>query len=531
MTRETESAVSLRGDEAAASGDQGLQIANRGMVTFSVMFCTFIAVLDTTIVNVAMKHMRGAFGVDLSTITWVASSYTIAQVIMIVMSAWWSTLVGRKRFLLVSIALFTAGSMLSGTATTFTEMMIYRVIQGIGGGSLVPLSQAILRESYPPKLQGAAMARFGMGVVMAPAIGPMVGGYLTEEFGWPWIFYISVPFALLGFILVSIYVKDPPYLKRGIRKIDWGGIAFLAIGLTGVQLFLERGQEENWFESNWISWVAVITVLSLALMIWWELRAEEPVVDFRVLRNVQLTVGSSMMLIFGIAQFGTTFILPQFLLDLLEYTPYYAGLIMAPRGIMLFITLAVVGRLFQFIDRRIFIPVGVGLIIAGMVVFSRLSLEANFWNMLPGLILLGMGAPCIFITMSTVALGSVPPEEATAAAGIFNLARRMGGNIGFALLTTILERRIAYHRINLLSNINDLNEVFLRFKTGLAQTLVQKQVPLHMLDEKSYAMIDRMIDRHATMLAYNDLYIFLGWLFVAIVPLVLLLKAKSDSDR
>ncbi|MBT4429490.1 MAG: DHA2 family efflux MFS transporter permease subunit, partial [Nitrospinaceae bacterium] len=390
MTREPESAAPSSGGETAASSGQEFQSASRGMVTFSVMFCTFIAVLDSTIVNVAMKHMRGAFGVDLSTITWVASSYSIAQVIMIVMSAWWSTLLGRKRFLLISIAVFTVGSMMSGTATTFNEMMIYRVIQGIGGGSLVPLSQAILRESYPPKLQGAAMARFGMGVVMAPAIGPMVGGYLTEEFGWPWIFYISVPFAIFGFIMVSIYVKDPPYLKRGIRKIDWGGIVFLIVGLTGVQLFLERGQEENWFDSTWITWVAVITVTSLAVMIWWELREEEPIVDFRVLKNVQLSVGSSMMLIFGIAQFGTTFILPQFLLDLLAYSPSYTGLIMAPRGIMLFITLAVVGRLFQYVDRRIFIPVGVGLIIAGMVVFSRLSLEADFWTMLPGLILLGM---------------------------------------------------------------------------------------------------------------------------------------------
>ena len=526
MSQNTESSAPIRGGEGNAAW-QGLPVGRRRMVTFAVMFAAFISVLDTTIVNVALKHMRGTFGVDLSTITWVASSYTIAQVIMVIMSAWWSTLLGRKRFLLISVVFFTLGSILAGTATTFNEMIVYRILQGAGGGSLVPLSQAILRESYPPRLHGAAMARFGMGVVLAPALGPVVGGYLTDEFGWPWIFYINVPFAIVGFILISVYVKDPPYLKRGIQRVDWVGIAFLAVAITGVQIFLERGQEENWFDSNWIIAVSVVTVIALAALVFWELRTDEPIVNLRVLRNVPLAVGSSIMLLFGIAQFGTTFILPQFLQDLLEYTPYHAGMTMAPRGIMLFTTLVVVGRLFRYVDSRIFIPIGAGLIIFGMAVFSGLSLDAGFWNMLPGLIFLGMGAPCIFITLSTISLGSVKPKDTTAAAGIFNLAQRMGGNIGFALLTTILERRIAFHRINLIANITETNEAFIRFKAGLAESLLQQQVPSSLAIAKSLALADRLVEKQSIMLAYNDLYMFLGIMFLAIVPLVLFFKSPN----
>ncbi|MFC1491548.1 DHA2 family efflux MFS transporter permease subunit [Nitrospinota bacterium] len=510
--------------------DQPLSVANRRMVTLAVMFGTFISLMDMTVVNVAMKHMRGTFGVDLSTITWVGSSYSIAQIIMIIMSAWWSALLGRKRFYLFSVGLFTVGSILAGTATTFNEMIIYRLIQGVGGGSLIPISQAILRESYPPRLHGTAMARFGMGVVLAPAIGPIVGGWLTEEYGWPWIFYINVPFAAVAMLMVSIYVKDPPYLKRGIQKIDWGGIALLTVGLAGLQIVLERGQEENWFESNWIASVAAVTGVVLVVLVFWELRSEEPIVDFRVLRNVPLALGSAIILVFGIAQFGTTFILPQFLQDLLGYTPYHAGMLLFPRGLTLFLAMAMVGWLYRYVDYRFFIPVGAGLIMFGMVLFSRLSLEADFWSMLPPLLLLGLGAPCVFITLTTMSLETVPAAEMTQAAAIFNLWRRMGGNIGFALLTTVLERRTAFHRISLISHVSELNEPFLRFKSGLTDTLIRQQVDPHTAQTKSLAIIDRMVDQQATMLAYNDVYVFLGWMFFAIVPLVLFFrKQKRDA--
>src|SRR5262245_65013161 len=280
------------------------------LITFAVMSGTFLAVMDVSVVNVSMPHMMGNFGQTLSAITWVATSYSIAEMLMITMAGWWSALVGRKRLYLASFVLFTLGSMLAGTAQTFTQMLCYRVIQGIGGGSLIPLSQAILRETYPPEEQGMAMAVFGMGVVLAPAMGPILGGWLTDNYGWPWIFYINIPFSIVGMLMVGTFVEDPPYLQRGVTNIDWLGIVLLTVGLTGMQIVLERGQEHQWFQSTWIPAGTVVTVVTLTSLVVWELCAREPIINFRVLRNIPLSVGAGVGLLFGLALYGTTFSLP-----------------------------------------------------------------------------------------------------------------------------------------------------------------------------------------------------------------------------
>ncbi len=514
---------------AVGAGEESFLVAHRGMVTLAVMFGTFISVMDANIVNMAMPHMRGTFGVDLSMVTWVATIYTIAQVIMIIMAAWWSKLLGRKRYYLWSVVIFTVGSILAGTSTTFTEMLIYRVIQGFGGGGLIPISQAILRESYPPKQHGMAMAIFAMGVVLAPAMGPIVGGYLTEEYGWPWIFYVNVPFAAVGLFLVNAYVKDPPYLKRGIEKVDWGGIFLITVGLVGLQVFLERGQEENWFESGWITLTAIVTVAALVILVFWELRNPEPIINFRVLRSVSLSAGTGVILIFGIVMFGVTFILPQFLQGLLGYTPIDAGLVLFPRGMVLFFVLPFVGKLYNYVDPRLLICVGLGLAVYSLALLSGLSLDADFWNIMTPLIFLGMGMPFVFVTLSTLSLTSVPASEATAAAGLFNLARRVGGNIGFALLATLIERRSAFHRVTLVSHISDLNETFLTYKAGLEAKLARGQVDPYTAGVKALGMIDNLVNRHATMLAYNDAYWFLVVMFAATLPLIWFLGARKNQ--
>ncbi len=515
---------------AGASGAEEIfvPVANRGMLTLAVMFGTFISVMDANIVNMAMPHMRGTFGVDLSSITWVATIYTIAQVIMIIMAAWWSTLLGRKRYYLWSVILFTLGSVLAGTSNTFTEMLIYRVIQGFGGGGLIPVSQAILRESYPAKQHGMAMAIFAMGVVLAPAMGPIVGGYLTEEYGWPWIFYVNVPFAAVALFMVNTYVKDPPYLKRGIKKVDWGGIFLLTVGLVGLQVFLERGQEENWFESGWITFTAVLTVVTIAFLVFWELRTPEPIIDFRVLRSVSLSAGTCIILIFGIVMFGVNFILPQFLQGLLGYSPIDAGLVLFPRGMVLFLILPLVGRLYNYVDPRLLICTGMGLAVYSLAQLSGLTLDAGFWNILTPLVFLGLGMPFVFVTMSTLALTSVPPSDATAAAGLFNLARRVGGNIGFAVLATLIERRSAFHRVTLVSHINELNETFYTYKAGLEAKLIRAQVDPYTASVKALGLIDNLVNRHATMLAYNDAYWFLVVLFVVTLPLIWILRPRRE---
>src|SRR5881275_2404236 len=284
-----------------SSQERPVSRGKKWLVTCAVMSGTFLAVMDVSVVNVSMPHMMGNFGQTLSAITWVATSYSIAEMLMITMAGWCSALLGRKRLYLASLVLFTLGSMLAGTAQTFTHMLCYRILQGLGGGSLIPISQAILRETYPPEEQGLAMAIFGMGVVLAPAMGPILGGWLTDNYGWPWVFYINVPVSIVGLLMVSAFVEDPPYLKRGITNVDWVGMALLAFGLTGLQIVLERGQEHNWFHSSAITAGAVITVMALTIFVFWELRVREPIVNFRVLRNIPLSIGAGMGLLFGVA--------------------------------------------------------------------------------------------------------------------------------------------------------------------------------------------------------------------------------------
>ncbi len=268
--------------------------AGKWLVAASVMLGTFLSVMDATVVNVAMPHMMGSFGEDLLTITWVSTAYSIAEIIMVTMAAWWTALLGRKRLFLLSMALFIFGSVLAGTATTLHQMILYRVIQGIGGGSLMPCSQAIARETFPPSEQGMAMAIYSMGVVLAPAIGPVVGGWLVDKYGWQWVFYINVPFCVLGMVMVSTFVHDPPYLKRGVQRVDWTGIALLTVGLTAAQIVLERGEEVDWFASNWIIIGTVMGAVGIIALLIWELMRAEPIIDFRLFKNRLLSVGCAI---------------------------------------------------------------------------------------------------------------------------------------------------------------------------------------------------------------------------------------------
>src|SRR5262245_11576556 len=413
---------------ASASGSQGTTTSarNKLLVTFAVMSGSFLAVMDVSVVNVSMPHMMGSFGQTLSAITWVSTSYSIAEMLMVTMAGWWSALIGRKRLYLASFVLFTLGSILAGTAQTFTQMLCYRIIQGLGGGSLVPLSQAILRETYPPEEQGMAMAIFGMGVVLAPAMGPILGGWLTDHYGWPWVFYINIPVSIVGMVMFSAFVEDPPYLRRGIARVDWAGIALLTLGLTVMQIVLERGNENNWFHSSWITVGAIMTVLMLTTLVFWELHAKEPIINFRVLRNIPLSIGAGMGLLFGMVLFGTIFSLPQLTQRLLRYPAYQAGLVLLPRAITLFLAMPLVGWLFNYVDPRLLIAVGIGLTYLAFHQLAHLSLNVGFWNLVPIMLIMGAGLPCMFVTLSTTSLSTVRREDMTAATSLYTLARRVG---------------------------------------------------------------------------------------------------------
>jgi DHA2 family multidrug resistance protein len=505
--------------------------SNKWVVAMTVMLGTFVAVMDISVVNVALPHMMGSFGQSQSAITWIATSYSIAEIIMATMAGWWSTLLGRKRLFIISFIIFTIGSILCGMATTFPQILCFRILQGIGGGSLIPVSQAIMREAFPDEEQGMAMAVYGMGVVLAPAIGPILGGWLTDHYGWEWIFFINVPIGILGIFLIKIIVYDPPYLRRGLRRIDWIGIILLSFTLTILQIVLERGEEKNWFESDWIVAGAVICGITLIALIGWELLTHEPVVDVRLLRNVPLSVGSLIVLIFGIGLFGTTFLLPQFTQNLLGYTAYDSGLVLFPRAFSLFLFMPIVGWLYKRLNIRLMVGFGLAAIVYSYFLLARISLQASFSTLTPLLLIMGIGMPFVFVTLTTVSLSTVPRSLMTEASSLYTLARRIGGNIGYALAASVVSNRIQFHHTRLVENTTSGNPAFLTLQHQMANLLLRSGADPIAAGQKTNMIIDGLINRQARMMAYNDTSLIFGLLFLVVMPLLLLIPSRKKLIR
>ena len=483
--------------------------------------------MDVSVVNVAMPHMMGTFGQDLLTITWVSTAYSIAEIIMITMTAFWSTLLGRKRLYLISITTFIVGSILAGTSQTFGQLLLYRVIQGAGGGTLIPASQAITREKFPPSEQGMAMALYSMGVMLAPTIGPIVGGWLIDNWGWRWIFYVNVPFAAVGILMVSAFVHDPPYLKRGLERIDWGGIGLLTVGLTALQVVLERGQEVDWFASYWIVFGTATAAVAIIGLLVWELTRDEPIVNFRLFGNVRLSAGSGMGATIGFALFGSTFLLPQMTQDLLGYPAYEAGLVLFPRAAAMFCIMPIVGRMYNFFSPRILIGFGMTTLAIAYWGLGHLSLRISAWSFVPLLVETGIGVGCSMVILSTVSLSSMDRANMTAAAGLYTLARRVSGNVAYAVLATMIERHSQIHRARLDANISNLNPALHQFATVANARMMGLGNNSATPHTRDLAMFNGILNRQATMMAYNDTYTLLARLFLFSLPLTLLLPRRG----
>ncbi|MDE2489876.1 MAG: DHA2 family efflux MFS transporter permease subunit [Elusimicrobia bacterium] len=498
------------------------------LVTLAVMPGTFLSVMDITVVNTAMPHMMGSLGQTLSDIAWVGTAYSIAEIMMITMAGWWSTVLGRRRLLLGSMALFAAASVLCGQAHTFGELLAFRVLQGVGGGALIPISQAVLRETFPPEEQGLAMGIYGMGVVVAPAIGPVLGGWLTDNYGWRWVFYINPPIAVGGILLAAALVWDPPFLRRTIKRVDWAGIGLLATGLTSLQIVLERGQEKNWFASRQICWGFAAAVVSLVALVAWELRADEPVVDFRLFRDAPLAAGSAIAFITSMALFGTTFLMPQMLQNLMGYTAYQSGIALLPRALILFALMPVVGRLYNRVDARLLIGGGLCVLFLSYWQLAHLATSFAFRTLVPIMLVMGSGQPFTFVTLSTVALGGVEKKDLTTAASLYTLSRRVGGNIAYALMATVVDRRAQFHHARLAESLGMTRPAVQAFRAGLAGDLVRSGVPRAAAQAKALGLLDAMVDRQAVFMSYNDSAWIMGLIVLATLPFVLLLPGRKE---
>jgi DHA2 family multidrug resistance protein len=515
---QTSPPFSIAAPSAAQSGGVAYG-ATKWLVGLAVMTGTFMSIMDISVVNVAMPHMMGSFGEDLLTITWVSTAYSVAELIMITMTGWWSTLVGRKRFLIASMLVFISGSMMAGASHSFGQMVFSRILQGIGGGGLMPVSQAIMRETFPPSEQGMSQAIFSMGTMLAPALGPTLGGWIVDNFGWPWIFYVNLPICIFGIVMITTFVHDPPYLKRGFLNIDWTGIGLLTVGLASMQLVLERGEEVDWFASNWIVFGTITAAGALLLLIAWEMRIEEPVVDFRILKNIPLSVGCAIGGVMGFALFGTTFILPQWTQTLLGYPALEAGMVLIPRTIVMFLMMPFIGRVYNHINPRVTVAIALVLLAFSTWSLGHFPLTVGFWNFTPMLMLMGVGLAIGMVPVSTMAMSSVAKPHMTAAASIFSMTRTIAINVAYAVDATLLARRTQFHRVMLVHNISGLNGAYHFSHEGLAWGLMHRGLDAVQAQRSSSAMLEGMLNRHATMMAYNDT---LSMITILILPALLL---------
>jgi MFS transporter, DHA2 family, multidrug resistance protein len=503
---------------------EGVPQVNRWLVSLSVVFATFMEVLDTTVVNVSLPHIAGSMSATVEEGTWTLTSYLVANAIILPMTGWLARQFGRKRLLLMAIIGFTCASVMCGLAPNLTMLIIFRVIQGASGGCMQPLSQAIMLESFPPEERGKAMAFWALCIVTAPILGPVVGGWLTDTYSWRWIFYINIPVGIISLIMAKLFVFDPPYLKGKAQSIDYWGIGMLAVGMGALQIMLDKGQQEDWFSSSMIVILAILTGVFLTAFLLREFFARHPIIDLRVFKDRTYSIGVFIMTTVGFVLYGSLVLLPIILQTLLGYSSLQAGKTMAPRGIGSMLFMPVVGFLMNRVGARTFLTAGILISAFTLFWFGYLDTNAGYWDFFWPQFIQGISMSMVFVPMTTIAMDAIPREEMGNATSIFNLMRNIGGSIGIAIAATLLQRSSQIH-----TNILGAHVVPYSPKTQLLIDQMRSSLIAGGSDpvtatQRTYAMLFGMVQRQATMLSFIDLMRLFGILFVIIIPLILLAK-------
>jgi DHA2 family multidrug resistance protein len=505
---------------------------NPWIIAMVVTMATFMEVLDTSVANVALPHIAGNLSAGVDESTWVLTSYLMSNAVVLPLSGWISERVGRKRFYMSCVALFTIGSLLCGLAPSLSWLVLFRVLQGAGGGGLQPSEQAILADTFPPAKRGMAFAMYGMAVVAAPALGPTLGGWITDNFTWRWIFFINVPIGILSLLLTSRLISDPPYLKRkknaGV-KVDYIGFAVIALGLAMLQVVLDKGQRQDWFESPYIRVFSVISLAALAFTIIWELRVKDPIVDLRLFKDRTFLMGNVMLFTVGFALYSSTVLLPQFCQELMGYTAKEAGMVISPGGVVIMLMMPFIGYLVTHYDARKII--GFGFFVVGVSLFYMMNFNLNvdFRTMMWARILQSAGVAFLFVPINTAAYANVPREKGNAASGLINLSRNIGGSVGISFVTTMLARRQQFHQVALSEQMNPYNPHFTATVHGLAHSFAASGANTVAATKQAYAVLSLMMSQQANLLAYIDNFWLLGLSMFLLVPLTFLMKKSKPG--
>ncbi len=498
---------------------------NPWIVTIAVMLATFMEILDTTVVNVSVPHIAGNLGATVEEGTWVVTSYLVSNAIVLPMSGWLANRFGRRRMLMSCVAGFTLTSLLCGMATSLESLIFFRVLQGLTGGGLQPLAQAVLLETFPPKKHGTAMAAFGLGIILAPILGPTLGGYITDNYTWRWIFYLNLPVGIFSLLMMNAFVHDPHYIgKHKTGGIDLWGIGFLALGFGMLQVVLDTGQRKDWFGSPQIRLWAFLCIFGLVALVIRELTAEHPIVDLRVLKDRTFSAGVFIMTMLGFVLYASLMLLPIFLQTLLGYPALQAGLALSPRGLGSLVTMPLVGQLTNRYDPRKLIFTG--MIIGAWTMFSlsHLNLNAGYWDIFWPQVIQGVAMALLFIPLMAVSMSAIPKEKMGNATSIYNLMRNIGGSFGIATMTTFLARRSQVHQNQMISHISAFDHTTQLTMRGMSAWFQMHGANSVSASQKALGAMYGMVQQQAMMLSFVEAFWVMGLIFLAMVPLVLLLR-------
>jgi len=489
---------------------------------------TFLQALDISIVNVALPNMMGNLGATLDEINWVVTGYIIANVIILPLTGWFTARLGRKRFLVLSIATFTVASFFCGIAWNLGALVFFRIVQGMGGGALVPTSQSIIMDTFPPKEQGGAMAALGVGVMVGPTLGPTLGGWITDNYNWPWIFLINIPVGGLALLLAFLFLQDSEHSRETPPTIDYLGILLLAVGVGCLQVILELGERKDWFESNSIKTLSLLAGTSLILFVWWELKTGHPVVDLRILADRSLSAGTIVSIFLGFGLMGTTFLIPVFLQTLLHYTAWQTGKVIILSSISTAAAMFIAGKLITRIPPHYIIALGAGIFILALYQMSRFTLEIGAGDLVVPQILRGTGIGLMFVPLSVATLSNLDKKDIASGSGLYTFMRQTGGSFGIAILVTFLKQREVFHRSILSEHLHALNPLTTQRLQLLERGLLARGVNPESANTVALTLLDHSVTRQAQLLSFSDAFLLVALLMAVAFPLLLLLRRRKS---
>jgi MFS transporter, DHA2 family, multidrug resistance protein len=515
-----------------ANADAWRPAFNPWIIAITVTLATFMEVLDTSIANVALPHIAGSLSAGQDESTWVLTSYLVSNAIVLPLSGWLSSIIGRKNFYMGCVALFTVSSFLCGLAPNLATLIICRILQGAGGGGLQPSEQAILADTFPPAKRGMAFAVYGMAVVTAPAIGPTLGGWITDNFSWRWIFFINIPVGIISLLLTSRLIQDPPYFKRRKLKettIDYVGLGFVALGLGALQIVLDKGQRDDWFESHFIVTLSIIAAAALIFVVIWEWRHKDPIIDLHLFRDRTFAVSNLLMFMLGFALLGSTLLLPLFSQTLLGYSAEQAGLALMPGGFAIILLLPLVGFLLSRYSPRWLLLFGLCMLSASLFHMTGFDLDMDFRSVALARVVQAAGMAFLFVPINTAAYAFLPRDKNNAASGLMNLARNIGGSVGISMVTTMLDRRSQVHMTDLSGHLSQSNPALRSMLNGATRALQAHGASAAGATRQAYALVEGTVERQAAMLAYIDCFWFLGVAILCMVPMVFLMRKSKPG--